>query len=363
MSVRIGLIARMDNTGLGNQTKAFYDHMKPHKTLVVDMQDHNGNKQFPERYPDATFVRGLLNRGNIDEWLVDLDVIFVAEAPYNYYLYECARQRGIKIAVQYNYEFLDWAKYPELPLPDLLIAPSTWHYDDVQALCEARGIKHIYLHCPVDRALVPFRMIKQAKTFLHIVGRPAAHDRNGTKIAIEASKYIKSDAKILLHFQAEQGLGHQLTDSFADYEQYIAQYGNKNNLIVRQQDYPEYGDIYNDGDVMVLPRRYGGNCLPLNEAISVGMPVIMPNISPNNELLPDTWLVTGKWDGSFEPRTVIDLYATSPIMLARKIDEFYQMSASEFSRETQEANAIADDISWETLQPQYQEALEDLCNQ
>ena len=51
--MKLGLIARMDNTGLGVQTTEFYKNMYPDKTMVVDISHLNGTKQYPERYPDA----------------------------------------------------------------------------------------------------------------------------------------------------------------------------------------------------------------------------------------------------------------------------------------------------------------------
>ena len=44
MSKRIGLIARMDKTGLGNQTKALYDMIQPDYVMIIDFSGHNGSK-------------------------------------------------------------------------------------------------------------------------------------------------------------------------------------------------------------------------------------------------------------------------------------------------------------------------------
>src|SRR5581483_7515404 len=70
-----------------------------------------------------------------------------------------------------------------------------------------------------------------------------------------------------------------------------------------------YEDIYKKGSVLVLPRKYGGNCLPMNEALSAGMPVIMSNISPQADFLPDKWLVDAKEsDIEFVPRVKIPVF-------------------------------------------------------
>lgn len=360
--LRIGLIARADNTGLGNQTKGFYDHMRPAKTLVVDISRLNGYSQHPERYPDAVFVRGFPTAAEVDSFLTGLDAVFVAEAPYNFYLYTQAKELGVKVAVQYNYEFFEWFANPELPLPDMLIAPSRWHYEDVDQFCRERGVAHAYLHCPVDRDLLPYREIKRATTFLHTAGRAAAYDRNGTLTVIAASRLVKSDVKIKVHFQGQQGLPHQATHDFAFYQEYARQNGGPAKLELIQKEYENYPDVYADAGVLVLPRRYGGNCLPLNEALSCGMPVIMPAISPNDALLPANWLLPATPQGRFTPRTEIDIYNVVPEVLAAKIDELAGLSSDAMHFENLVANDLANKISWKAMAPRYQEALEKLCS-
>lgn len=360
--MRIGLIARADNSGLGIQTHEFYMHMKPSKTLVVDMSGHNGNRTYPERYgDDAVWSHGLPTVGAINEFLQDLDVVFVAEAPYNYYLYTRARELGVKTAVQYNYEFFDWFMYPHFPMPDMLIAPSSWHYWEVDAWAKERGIRHTYLHCPVNRFKLPYKQRDSYKTFLHVAGRAAAHDRNGTITVIESAKYLESDAKILLHFQGQQGIGHQVTHTLDDYSWMIDQHNVKNNIIVRHEEIDNYQDVYKEGDALVLPRRYGGNCLPMNEALSTGMPVIMPDISPNDNFLDQSWLVPAQKTGQFEPRTVIDIYSVEPEWLADKIDQFAMMGAPRAAAHSGIADALAEKISWGEMRKKYLNALEDLC--
>lgn len=359
--MKIGLIARADNSGLGVQTKGFYDHMPVAKTLVVDISKMNGNKIFPERYPNAQFVRGIPTPNQFREFLADLDVVFIAESAYSFEFYEIAKELGVKTAVQYNYEFFDWAVNPNYPTPDMFIAPSKWHYQDVEDICKQRGIMHAYLHCPIDRTALPFREIKQARTFLHVAGRAAAHDRNGTFTLIEASRFLKTEANIRIHFQGEQGLKHQLTATTEDYHRNLRNVGNPNSVTITTEDYDDYADVYKEGDVLVLPRRYGGNCLPLNEGLSIGMPVIMTDIAPNNEFLPQNWLVASGMVGTFTPRTRIDIFGADPQALAAKIDRFYNYSADLMRLENQVADRLAQHISWDGMRAQYMKAFEELC--
>lgn len=359
--MRIGLIARADNTGLGMQTYEFYKHMAPVKTMVIDISMFNKNKQYPERYPDGQFIYGFPSDQEVLDFLEGLDVVFVAEAPYNFKLYSFAKEKGVKVAVQYNYEFFDWFADPDKPTPDMLIAPSMWHYDQVEEFARERGIQHVYLHCPVATEKLPFRQITEARTFLHIAGRSAAHDRNGTKLVIQASKLLETPAKIILHFQGEQGLSHQATTTLEEYKR-LAWFEGGKRLQIREQDFNHYEDIYSEGDVLLLPRRYGGNCLPLNEALSVGMPAIMTDVSPNNYFLPREWLVPAHVESQFTPRTVIDIHSCDPKALAEKIDEFYRMDEEAMEHANYKALDIAESISWETLGGMYYQALEALCN-
>lgn len=365
--MRLGLVARADNSGLGMQTLEFYKHMHPQKTMVVDISKLNGNKQYYDRYPaNAFFVKGIPTPQDIELLLADIDVVFVAESAYNPLLYTRAKELGVKIANQYNYEFFDWFN-ANSPKPDMFIAPSRWHYDDVERLVNETNIttgahiRHAYLHCPVNRELLPPREIKQARTFLHTAGRSAAHDRNGTLTVIEAAKYLKTDAKIVIHFQGQQGLAHQATKDLGAYMSFLAEQ-HVENVVIIQNEYDNYQDVYNQGDVLLLPRRYGGNCLPMNEALSVGMPVIMTDISPNNSFLPANWLIQANMTGQFTPRTTIDIYSADPKELATKIDEFYNKSETQIWNANVIASSLAQAISWEAMKPKYIEVLENLCN-
>ena len=333
--MRLGLIARSDRTGLGYQTKAYFDHLKPDKTLVVDISMLNGKGQNFGWYTDSYLSRGIPSTAVLDGFLNDLDVVLTAETPYNYKLYSMARDRGVKTAVVYNYEFFDWFKYPEYPLPDLLIAPSKWHFKEVDNFAKSKRVKHIYLHHPVDRKDFPFLLRHTAKP-LHIAGNPAAHDRNGTWDFIQAvpnGTVVTQSEDLAKHLRWRYRNCRVLT-----------------NIELSSS-------MYKLGDVLILPRKYGGNCLPLNEALSCGLPVIMPDISPNNELLPKEWLLPAMITDTFTPRTSIDIYSVQIDAIRDKLKWFEDNDIQEQSRK---ADEIAESISWDTLKPKWVEALESI---
>jgi len=334
--MRIGLIAVATKTGLGYQTKAFYDHLKPYKTMVVDIQELNGQEQYYGWYSGANFIKGIPKKDQIQRFLQDLDVVFTCETPYNYELYTIAKNMGVKTVNQYNPEFFDHFIH-NYPMPDMFIAPSMWKFKEIDLFCKSNNIKHKYLHFPVDRAIFTYRN-RTTKKIMHVAGKPAAHDRNGTWDFMQA---------------VPNGVVVTQDESFA--KQIRTRYRQCN--VFTKVPNPE--NMYNFGDIMIMPRRYGGNCLPLNEALSCGLPVIMPDVSPNNHLLPKEWLVEARITGYFEPRVKVDLYSVDPASLHKKVKEIKE--SWNIAEESKKADEIAKSISWEVMYDKYIETFEELC--
>lgn len=332
--MRLGLIVRDDNSGLGYQTRSYYKHLKPHKTVVIDLSPLNGNKQ-NGWYPDALTLKGIPQDNQLDEILDDIDVLFTAETPYNLNLYKRARWRGIKTICVENPEFYDHIMYPEYEMPDIIILPSVWLEDFIRGHAEPKGTKVVQLHHPVDLDEFPFR--ERTTAFpMHLAGNPAANDRNGTFDFMGACH----DGTITT--QSEE-LAHQIRSRY------------RHSTVYTDIQDPKF--MYQLGDVMVLPRKYGGNCLPLNEALASGMPVIMTDISPNNHLLPPEWLVSAHYSGEFAPRFRIPLYQANQEALMQKIEWFRNC---DIQAESRKAYEIAKTISWKALLPKYMEAIESL---
>lgn len=356
--------ARMDNSGLGMQTWEFFRNLKPFKTLVVDISPlerfaDRKLAQYPERYDtkdlvdkdapemQVSYIQGIPNEQDIRDFLTGLDVVFIAESAYNMSFYQIARQMGVKTAVQYNYEFFDWFGNSIWEAPDLFIAPSTWHYDDVQQLCDQKNIKHVYLHCPVAREKIQRRYIDSAITFVHIAGRPAANDRNGTYSFLNAIALAEDDLKGRVYTQ-DKALANEIKAEYPSIDVKV--------------NTTDYTDIYKKGSVLVLPRKYGGNCLPMNEALAAGMPVIMSKLSPQIDFLPEQWLVPAQeTDIDFAPRFKLPVYEVDPAALMLKMRWFKSMGHKELLDQSNMADYLAQTISWKEMKPKYVEVFEALC--
>jgi hypothetical protein len=333
--LKIGTIGYRTRTGLGYQVLSYTKHLPIEKVLVVDLSGYNG-MPLTDWYQGAQTVKGYPTPRDIERFLEGLDVVLLAETPLNYDLYTMAREGGVKTVCVHNYEFFDHFIHPEYALPDMLISPSMWHYDVIDAFARERRVKHRYIHHPVDRKEFPYRQRATRKP-IHIAGKPATHDRNGTWDYLRAVP----DGTVITQ---NEDFAHQLRKRYP-----------RSRILTNIED---PNTMYSFGDFLVFPRRYGGNCLPLNEALSTGMPVLMPDISPNNHLLPKEWLVPATVTDTFSPRTVVEVYSVDPHALRERIEWF---KTCDIVAESQKANEIADTISWETLGPKFMEALESIC--
>ena len=342
--MRIGLIARADKTGLGIQTYEFYRHMKPDKVLVVDLSHCSGQSPNMSMYPGGQVWHDKRYPGTeifhdpvVDEFLKDLDVVFTCETPYSYYLYVKAAELGVKTVQQFNYEFLDFLIEQNLPFPDLLASPSTWHLEDLQARFGNR-VQH--LPVPVNREVLPFRHRTKLNKLLHTAGTPAVEDRNGTYLAAEAMRYIKSP--VTLDIRTQKGLDIQQPNVHVNY--------------LKEEN---YYDLYGDQDAYIMPRKFGGLCLPINEAISSGMVMISSAVAPQTDWLPAECLVGGHVSKQIMTKTMIDIFETDARSLANKIDELYEDEAL-FSDLSLRMNELAEAISWQNMRQVYIDKFESL---
>lgn len=341
--MRTGLIARADNGGLGNLTWEFHRHMNPHKTLVVC--EVSGRKDNLGRYPGAMTTTLPINEATIDAFLKDLDLVYTDETPYNFYLFKRAKELGVKTVLHYNYEFLEYFIDPTLPYPDLFLSPSSWYLPHVvDVFKEATKIAHLPI--PVNRKVLPFKTHNKARIFVHIAGTKLHKDRNGTEIVLEALKYIKAKVRFKIYSQ------HDIGD---------IKYPNNVKLEVCVQDVDNYWDLYTEGDVLVMPRRYGGLCLPLNEAMSCGWIPLMPNCEPQSDfLLPDMLTPVNKIEKITLTPGEIDYNSVDPISLATHINLLAEMNKKQVEDLSNFSNTFSMVMSWDNLKPKYERLFEKL---
>jgi glycosyltransferase involved in cell wall biosynthesis len=308
--MRLGIIARSDNTGLGNQTKELVDMLKPSKILLIDSTPFNKNTQHPDWYKDYSCIKsnGFPTLQQIKLFLNEVDTVISCETFYDQNFVKYAQRRGVKTILQYNYELFGNLAAPNLPLPNILLSPSVWHIDHVKKLFDKQSTV-MHLPPPTNPSIFSgakeINMSKDHNRILHIAGKKAAKDRNGTDTVLEMLKYSKADYELVIRSQSE--IQTDVKDSRLTIE-----IGNPDNR----------EDMYSGFDAMVLPRRYAGLCLPMNEALMSALPVFMTDISPNNYILPKEWLVESSLVSLFRTKVRIELFEASKEKLANQIDEY-----------------------------------------
>jgi glycosyltransferase involved in cell wall biosynthesis len=343
--MKIGLVARADRTGLATLTWEFSRNMRPERVLVIDPRwGGSGQRIDATMYDDYLVMSsdpyptvGIVEDPVVDEFLDDLDVVFTAETPYNYWVFERARQRGVKTVLQCMFEFLDWPLPGRVPGPDLYAAPSRWRWNDLPFE------NKVFLPVPVNRAALPYARRESLHTLLHTAGTGAGHDRNGTQLVVEAMRLLPKDVDVELTLRSHRPIPKAR--------------GRRVRTVARVAD--RYTEMYDDEDVYLMPRKYGGLCLPLNEASACGMPVVMTDIPPQNELLPPEALLPAQQVDVYTAHAAIEVFETTPQFIADRITELYRNPAL-VAALSDAADAYADSISWERLAPVYSAVFEDL---
>lgn len=338
--MRLGIIARSDNTGLGNQTRELVNMLNPSKILLIDSTPFNKNKQHPEWYQgyDVLTTNGFPTLMQMKIFLKEVDIVLSCETFYDQNFIRYANKYGVKTILQYNYELFGHLANPTLPLPTVLLAPSKWNIDVIDGMF-GNKTKLIHLPPPTDPELFKNvkenNMSKSHNRILHIGGKKASKDRNGTNTVIDMLRYSKAEYELVIRSQSE--IETNVKDSRLKIE-----IGNPENR----------EEMYDGFDAMVLPRRYAGLCLPMNEALLSGLPVFMTNISPNNFILPLEWLARADSIGTIRTKIRMDLFEAHPKVLADIIDTY--MAIKDKTKEKEKAFEIGyNNFSPEVLKQKY----------
>jgi glycosyltransferase involved in cell wall biosynthesis len=181
----------------------------------------------------------------------------------------------------------------DIPLPTRFLAPSPWNID---GMYQRFGERVVHLPPPTSpedfaRARDPNLGCRGRRRLLVVLGKPAHGDRNGVMLVMHAMQ--RSRAPFDLVVKSQEPLQPLLRDPRLTWDSSAPE---------------DRAELYEGFDALILPRRYGGLCLPMNEALTSGLPVIMSNTSPNDAILPRDWLVPGAFNGGFTSRVPISYF-------------------------------------------------------
>lgn len=329
--MRLGMICRYDNSGVGTLSWEFARHLKPHKILLVENHVY---QTFPERYAefDTKKFDAPIDHSTLDWFLKDIDVLFTIETPYYWPIITECRKRGIKTVLYTMYEMT-----PD-PIPlhfDLYLCPSKLDYDVMPS-------PKVYLPVPlaIDRLL--WKKREQAVNFIHSASHGGVNGRKGTKLLLDAIPLVKNPN---VRFTIYSWKPFTTDDK---------------RVTIEVVNFKNYWQMWREGDVLVYPQDYNGICLPIVEAMASGMGVITTDIYPFNEYMPKELLFAP--DSMYRTRASArcmetDAARISPQAIATKIDEYALQDISSFS---EYGRRYALEHSWDVLLPKYLDVFNNL---
>lgn len=338
--MRIGLFgARADDRGLGRVTHDFYTNMRPARTLVVDMGEWA--HQFPQhldRYPDATVVPfngGTIHDDVMRRFFTGLEVAVMYETAYDHRAYDIARAAGCRTVLMAMPEFHRHLT-EQLPAPDVVWVPTVWRLGTFPP-----GVRVVPVPVAAEEAPRPTGTSGPLRV-LHVAGHRTSGDRNGTLTFLRSLRLVR------------QPMAVRVTTQDARLPTVA---GTKRLVAFDVRSPADHWRLYDHADVLVMPRRYGGLCLPVQEAMAAGLGVVMTACDPN----PATWPICpirGRPGPTIRtPGGPVVLTAPGPADVATVLDRL-AANPDEVAALKARARDWAAANSWSALEPLYRAELE-----
>jgi glycosyltransferase involved in cell wall biosynthesis len=335
MSYRVGLVGYCCATGLGIAAREFYEQLPFARWLMIEHPwlgvEHSRldeschlirtrETSYPEIYIE------------VKRLIAGLDAIFAIERGYIPGLWFAAKSMGIRTILMPNIEWFR-PEDPEMTMIDLFIAPTLSCAEMLKR--EGLGQRTLYIPYPVNVEKFAFRCRERAESFIHCRGWGGYKGRKGTDIVLEAAKRC---AEVRFVIRAQKPLEETCSG---------------NVQLLGPTATPE--EQYNMGDVAIQPSRWEGVGLQILEAMSCGLPTIVPDAPPMNEYPADEVLLV--------PATgcLVDIegktwtaWETDVEALVQRIRQIHQQPISNLSRR---AAAQMEWRSWQRLKGAYMQAL------
>lgn len=254
--MRWGLVARPElGRGLGELSRQIARWCEPDAVLCIDgCASGAGHPRDYDFGPAETYRLpvGSLSAENWSYFYDGLDAVLHLETPYQEDAFPVARDAGCRSSLWVMPEHAPWLINPAVPRPDAFWLPTTWR----ASLWPGALLQRV--PCPP----VPWRHRSEARRILHIAGQHTRQDRNGTKTFARTVPLLRG-VEVVITTQSPDMLPRCEGADVLPHP-------------------PDLGPWLEWADVVVLPRRYGGLCLPALEAIAAGAVVLMPDVSPQN---------------------------------------------------------------------------------
>lgn len=259
-----GIIARCDAGGLASITREVFRHLRPERTLLLDLGDRGRSECVADGYePEdgqsvyrASFA-GALPESAID-WLTapGVDVVHSCETFYDDRILRAARANDIRTVVLAMPELAPWADGalshdPSAPRPSVITVPTMWREHTLPT--------STLLPVPVATDRLRFKQRDRVDHLYHPTGA-AMLDRNGTDLFLRALTHMETAPRVTIRSERAVTIPRDV----------------RADVTIVETPTNNYWDQYPaDADVLVLPRRYGGLSLPVQECAALGIPAVM----------------------------------------------------------------------------------------
>lgn len=254
----VALFGYCCKTGLGIANYDFFSHLPfarwivvPHQRLGVDTGRLDSKCHLlPER----------MNYDYLEQQLVGLEVVFCIERGYYPGLWLLAKARGVRVVLMPNAEWFN-PRDPEMKLVDTFIAPTLACAEMLAA--EGFSSRTEYIPHVVDTERFAYSERKRASSFLHCRGWGGHQERKGTDIVLSVATRCPHIPFVVRCQSVPNGTWPT------------------NVRVLSATETPELQ--YENCDICIQPSRWEGVGLQILEAMSCGIPTIVPDAAPMNE--------------------------------------------------------------------------------
>lgn len=270
-----------------------------------------------DQYPDAIVTTWPETDNRFSKEAVDAllscDVIYSAETFYDDRLMHNLQKRRIATVRHINCE-LYWSEGESHP-----IYPTSWRLPD-----RPEG-PTVPVPIPDDR-IAPGPAGEGL--LLHVGGWKAKNDRNGTQLVRNTLR--RTDRKWRVTAQYGRAVG------------------NEPNVEVVGEIEDRWG-LYDGCSALVMPRKYGGLCLPAQEAAARGLALVMSDTEPQNEW-PIVPLDVKAYDIKARHVSANRLFMANPKQIAEVVDG---LTGDRLLEAQESALAWARSLAWSKWAPEY----------
>jgi hypothetical protein len=305
---RSGVIIRSTARGLATQTQEAWRGYPFDAALHIT----DGDPKWPEHLwephrPDdihhAHLRDGELAADEVEEFLGKVDVVFSVETLYSRNFTKMLTSRAIRTVVQGNCEL--WGPFQPATLSTKWVWPTPWRLDGVP---DGPTVPvPVATSCSATAGGIDDRLV-----VVHPAGHRAIGDRNGTELVIQALKLITTD--VTLRIISQDGQGSIFKSS------HHPRLPPNVEVDICETGVADRWSMYDGAHAVLLPRRYGGLCLPAQEGLQAGVVPIMTDCPPNR-FWPIIPVTAAKGKGQRVRYGAVETWIATPRFIARRIDE------------------------------------------